>query len=160
MAIKFNADEVFEMAEQIERNGANFYQKAAGLPNLHNMRDLLLELSDWELQHEKLFARMREEVSASEKKPTAYDPENEAALYLRAMADGKVFDIKTEPADLLSGNESEEDVVNTAIGLEKDSIVFYLGIQEMTPEDLGKEKIDNVIKEEMRHVRVLSDLLK
>ena len=159
MAIRFNAEEVFEMAEQIERNGASFYRKAAELPNLAKARGMLLELSDWEIQHEKIFAKMREEVSADEKRQTAYDPQNEAALYLRAMADGKVFDIKTEPADLLSGDESEEDVLKTAVGLEKDSIVFYLGIKEMTPEDLGVTKIDNIIKEEMRHVRILSDMM-
>ena len=29
MVIPFSADEVFEMAEQIERNGAKFYRAAA-----------------------------------------------------------------------------------------------------------------------------------
>ncbi len=29
MAISFNLDEIFEMAEQIEKNGANFYREAA-----------------------------------------------------------------------------------------------------------------------------------
>ena len=29
MSTKFSADEIYEMAEQIERNGAAFYRKAA-----------------------------------------------------------------------------------------------------------------------------------
>ncbi len=29
MAISFNLDEIFEMAEQIEKNGASFYREAA-----------------------------------------------------------------------------------------------------------------------------------
>ena len=29
MAFDFNADEIYEMAQQIERNGAAFYRKAA-----------------------------------------------------------------------------------------------------------------------------------
>lgn len=29
MSFNFNADEIFEMAEEIERNGAKFYRKAA-----------------------------------------------------------------------------------------------------------------------------------
>ena len=29
MAISFNIDEIFEMAEQIERNAASFYREAA-----------------------------------------------------------------------------------------------------------------------------------
>jgi hypothetical protein len=31
MSFEFNADEILEMAEQIERNGARFYRKAAEL---------------------------------------------------------------------------------------------------------------------------------
>ena len=30
MGIQFNADEIFEIAERIEQNGARFYRKAAG----------------------------------------------------------------------------------------------------------------------------------
>ena len=43
-----------------------------------------------------------------------------------------------------------------AIGLEKDSIVFYLGMKEMVPERLGGSRIDGIIREEMRHVNDLS----
>jgi len=49
-----------------------------------------------------------------------------------------------------------EDILQMAIGLEKDSIVFYLGMKEMVPERLGRGKIDGIIKEEMRHVNDLS----
>ena len=35
----FNADEVFEMAEQIEKNGAKFYRNAAGkFPELKQLQ--------------------------------------------------------------------------------------------------------------------------
>ena len=39
---------------------------------------------------------------------------------------------------------------------EKDSIVFYLGMKEIVPENLGKTKIDQIIKEEMAHIKLLS----
>lgn len=38
----------------------------------------------------------------------------------------------------------------------KDSIVFYLGMKEMVPENFGKAKIDAIIKEEMTHIKLLS----
>jgi rubrerythrin len=39
--------------------------------------------------------------------------------------------------------------------MEKDSIVFYLGMKELVPERLGKNRIDGIIKEEMGHLASL-----
>ena len=43
-----------------------------------------------------------------------------------------------------------------AIGLEQDSIVFYLGMKDMVAGSLGKDRIDGIIKEEMYHVVTLA----
>ncbi len=159
MSLDFNADEIFEMAEQIERNGAKFYRKAAeGRENTH-AHQLLLDLASMEVEHERLFASMREELSKQESGTTVFDPHDEAALYLRAMADGQVFDVKSDPSKDLTGEESMEHILRKAIGMEKDSIVFYLGMKDMVPEKLGKPRIDGVIKEEMKHVTDLSNSL-
>lgn len=147
--ITFNADETFEMAEQMERNGAKFYRKAAE-PAAGENRDLLLRLAAMEDDHEKTFAAMRAELSTAEKRPVTADPDNVAALYLRAMADGKVFD--SDPSEALSGAEPMEEVLKTAIGLEKDSVVFYQSMKEMVPGAAGKERIDAIIKEEIGHI--------
>ena len=64
MGMPFNADEVFEMAEQIERNGAKFYRAAA--KKFPSLRDVLLELAAMEDDHEKTFAAMRGQLSAGE----------------------------------------------------------------------------------------------
>ena len=147
--ITFNADEVFEMAEQIERNGANFYRKAAE-PAEGDSRRLLLRLADMEDEHERTFAAMRAEVSQPEKRPVTVDPDNEGALYLRAMADGKVF--QADPAGMLTGDESGQDILDTAIGLEKDSIVFYQSMKEVVPKSLGQDRLDSIIREEIGHI--------
>jgi len=52
-----------------------------------------------------------------------------------------------------------EDILQKAIGMEKDSIVFYLGIKELVPERLGKGRIDAIIREEMNHITSLSKRL-
>ena len=77
-------------------------------------------------------------------------------MYLKAMADGYVFDVKKDPAAQLTGKESAKDILTEAIGKEKDSIVFYLGLKEFAPESLGKDKIEGIIKEEMRHIGYLN----
>jgi rubrerythrin len=72
------------------------------------------------------------------------------------MADGHVFDVRKDSSERLTGKETMEDILNTAIGLEKDSIVFYLGIKEIVPKRLSRQRIDDIIKEEMGHIAVLS----
>jgi len=159
MNIEFNADEIFEMAEQIERNGAEYYRKAA-----ENIGDeakgykLLLQLADMEDNHERTFSRMRDKFSKPEWQED-FIPDNEVALYLRAIADGHVFNVKMNPVQLLTGHESLEEILRTAIKLEEDSIVFYLGMRDMVPPAFGKEGIEQIIKEEKSHIVTLVNLL-
>ena len=159
MGVRFNADEIFEMAEQIERNGAMFYRGAAERFSEPPSRNKILDLAAMEERHEKIFSSMREELSAGERMKMTFDPENQAALYLQAMADTKIFTVKDDPLAALSEGNTIADILQTAIGLEKDSVVFYTGIREMVPDKLGKEKINDIIKEEMGHIVDLTSQL-
>jgi rubrerythrin len=150
MKYDFSADDVFEMAEQLERNGAQFYRQAAAGVSGEEAKRLLNELAAMEDDHEQIFAAMRAELAAGEKAETVFDPENEAAAYLRALADTKVFFEKKIDTSSL------REILKDAITAEKDSIVFYLGMREMVPQKLGKERLDAIIREEMGHVRLLS----
>lgn len=150
MTYDFNADEIFEMAEQIERNGAFFYRRSAESITDPAGKKLLLDLAAMEDEHEKIFADLRAGLSEKEKFTTLFDPEGETALYLRALADTRVFFEKK--IDM----SSMEEILKEAILAEKDSIVFYLGMKEMVPVNSGKTKIDAIIKEEMAHIKLLS----
>ncbi len=153
MGFDFNIDEILAIAEEIERNGAAFYRTAAkGAPD-ETTRNMLEELAGMEDQHEKTFAGLRAELSDSDKKPGAFDPEDETARYLKALADRRVFDEKA--IDL----NSMEEVLKEAIVTEKDSIAFYVGMRELVGAGLGKEKINGIIKEEMSHLVLLTDKL-
>ncbi|RKX37730.1 MAG: rubrerythrin, partial [Thermotogae bacterium] len=48
-----------------------------------------------------------------------------------------------------------------AIELEKDSVIYYyhMGIKQVVPESLGKEKVDSIIEEEMSHITLLNSKL-
>ena len=151
MSYDFNADEIFEMAEQIERNGASFYRKSAELIADPAEKKLLLDIAAMEDEHEKTFADLRAGLSEKEKVTTVFDPEGEISLYLRALADTRVFFEKK-----IDNTSSIKDILKEAILAEKDSIVFYLGMKEMVPENFGKAKIDAIIKEEMTHIKLLS----
>jgi len=156
MSFEFNADEILAMAEQIELNGARFYRRAAGIVKDAEVSKLLQELAAWEEVHQKAFASMRQILKEGERQPTAFDPGDEVSLYLHAMADGHVFDVRVNPADRFTGKESAKDILSMAIGQEKDSIISYLGLKDMVSAIMGKDKIDEIIREEMRHIGVLN----
>ena len=150
MSYDFNADEVFEMAEQMERNGEKFYKNAATTIDDEAHKKLLQDLAAMEVDHEKTFKAMRSELKAAEKSATVFDPDGEAALYLRALVDTRVFFEKKIDVS------SMEKILKAAIEAEKDSIVFYLGMKNAVPEKLGRDRIEAIIKEEMGHIRLLS----
>jgi rubrerythrin len=153
---EFNGDEILRMAERIERNGIKFYSQAAKGMKEERGAELLRNLAAMESEHEKTFARMRAELTEQERKATVFDPENRNTAYLYAWADGHVFDIKSDPIQKLSANPKVEEIYRLAIGMEKDSIVFYLGMKDVVPKHLGREKVDAIVREEMYHLATLS----
>jgi rubrerythrin len=163
MAFDFNVDEIFEMAEEIERNGARFYHNMAEQIFDKAMQSEFHHLAEMEEEHERVFQSMRANLSEGDMASTVFDPEGESTQYLRAMADLRVFDEQTRGdflfPDTFSDNEKMEHIFRAAIGIEKESIVFYVGMKEFVPENLGKKKIDGIIKEEMSHIRILAKRL-
>ena len=149
----FNANDILQMAEQIERNGAAFYRECAGNVADSTAVELLEKLSAMDDDHENTIASIRTELSAREKERTTFDPDGEAVLYLKALADTKVFFEKS------IDTSNMEDILKSAIIAEKDSIVFYLGMKELVPADLGTTRVDAIIKEEMAHIKLLSNEL-
>jgi len=163
MGYDFNADEIFEMAGRIERNGARFYRQVAENILDDEVHQLMLNLAAMEDAHEKVFLAMKRDLTDLDRGKTVFDPEDETSMYLRSFADLFVFDDEKGEAFVLSDEMSEKakmrKAIRAAINLEWESIAFYTGMKEMVPENLGKGKIDGIIKEEMKHVRILTNNL-
>ena len=159
MSITFNADEIFEMAEQIERNGAKFYREAAANASDADVKAMLLDLAAMEDGHELTFSQMRKELSAAEKESNIFDPDNEVAQYLQTMADFHGTEGKVSPTEKLTGNESLREILEIALQAEKNSIAFYVGIKDMVSAKSGKDKVQAIIIEEMAHVSTIGGKL-
>ena len=160
MAYDFNADEIFEMAIQIEANGAKFYRKAADLQQEPDNKAFLEKLARMEDKHKTTFEAMRKAVSEGQKQETVFDPANELSMYLKAMADNHGGEGDPDVAESLTGEESMEEIITTAVGLEKESILFYLGLKDLVPAKYGHDKLDDIIKEEKLHIAQLNGFLK
>ncbi|MGB2983763.1 MAG: ferritin family protein [Candidatus Bipolaricaulia bacterium] len=160
MSFGFNADEILQMAERIERNGTRFYRAAVEATEDETFKSRFAELAEMEVSHEQTFAALRRELSSGEKEQTAFDPADETQAYLAAMADSEIFDTSKDPAELVSQAKSPAEVLRVAIGMEKESILLYLGLRDLVSERLGRDRVEEIIDEERSHVALLCGQLK
>ena len=154
MGFNFNADNIFEMAEEIERNGSKFYKDAAEKISDEALKKLLTSLSSMEVAHEKTFKDMRSKLDQNEKTSKIFDPYDEEILYLQSLADTKIF-FKKE-----INLSSAKEVLLAAFTAEKESILFYQGMKNFVPEHIGKKWVDSIIDEEKKHIVLISNELK
>ena len=159
MVVNLNASEIFEIAVQIERNGAEFYRGAAELFDDSRVRNMFLQLADWETSHEQVFADMRNELVAQGPEISTFETESDVIFDAQSMAGLAVFGNSMGPSAELTGKESITDILKGAIEKEKDSIIFYTGLKDFVSARTAKDKIADVIKEEMHHVRILKQSL-
>lgn len=158
VTLTYGAFEVFEIAEQVERNGAKFYRTAAELAGNMQVREIFLLLAEWEVRHEKIFSRMKQAVGELNTEP-AKGKSGEIPVEPKAMAGLAVFSIKSRPGWELPGDKSQAYVLRMAMKNERDTVVFYEGLKSFVPVGAEQEKIDEIIGEEMRHISILERLL-
>lgn len=157
MHTTFNIDEILQMAEQIERNGAIFYRRAAELATDDGVRRTLLMLAAMEDDHEDLFTSMQGTLGTSD--TGDWDLDGQAAAYLNAVAGGHVFDL-SDPTQSLDQDATARGILKQAIGREKDAITFFVGLKSSMPASWGLDRLDEIIAEELSHIALLSDEIK
>jgi len=160
MGITFTADEIFEMAEQIERNGAAYYREAADRAEDKETEKILLAMAAMEEGHLNTFQEMRKELSGREKESMVFDPDNQAAMYLRTMADARGMEGRISPTKKLTGKETTKEILDIAVDSENESVVFYLNLKDLVPVRAGRDKVEKIIMEELSHITTLLKHLK
>jgi rubrerythrin len=160
MSIQFNAEEIFEIAIQIERNGAIFYRNSANNTKDESTKKIFADLASMEDEHEVTFLKLKEHAKTVTWDKEFNDSNSEATMYLQAMAGGYVFNIHDDPFMNLPASTPMSDVLKAAITREKESIVFYTGMKDLVPKKLGADKIEWIIREEMKHVILLTKKLR
>lgn len=162
MGFAFSADEIFALAEKIELNGAEFYRRAAENAACSDAKHLLLDIARMEDGHQGLFSRMRRELAETERVSDTFDPEGETAHYLAGLANSRVFSDPKDPLPVESDSCSHDllrKILEFAVGREKDSIAFYKAMKDMVETEEGRCRIDDIIREEESHIRMLKNEL-
>ncbi|MCB1195035.1 hypothetical protein KDK77_02520 [bacterium] len=161
MALPFNPDEIFEMAIQIGGNGMRFYKRSAeAAGDNRSVRQLLTFLAKKEENHVSMLNEIRDKYFKQDEDDEFIDPEGRATHYLKTMANSYVYDVRKDPAQIMTGKESLQDVILLALNHTKESLMFFLGMKQMVPEHLGRAHIDEIIRDKMEHVQFLTKELR
>lgn len=159
MSIRFNADEVFEIGMAVELNGKTFYDEASRLCETPEVRGVLEILRDQEQEHYEAFAAMREKLPPDAALQAVFDPNDESGAYLKALADSHVFTSQTQAGDVARECENERDILRLALRFEKDSVLVFQTMKELTKAEWGGDRIDWLIEAEKEHVRQIAGVL-
>jgi rubrerythrin len=157
MAVLFNAEEVFQIGIQIEKNGEAFYIAAAEISEDPDVKKFFRDLAVWENGHIRLFSDLKEALSAGFEQTD--DPDGQKQAYLNALAGGHVFLATRDVKALVTNCRDAGSILKLALTFEKDSVVVYTAMKNMVPEGLGHDKIDKLINEEIQHVVMLQKKL-
>ena len=156
MGYGFNAGEVFKVAIQIEENGRKFYEESQKNIESAEIRALFVDLALQEIEHKRKFETLRAQLPPESTAPTVWDPQNETDQYVKMMADDHVFVSSPSVKDRVERIRDAADALKLAIEFEKDSVLFFLGIEEAVSGEKDRELIKSLVKEEQEHLRRLT----
>ncbi len=157
MTRELTAYEVLEIAEQMERNAAKFYRKAAGMCDDPRICKLFSELAQWEKRHVQVFAEMKEHLSERIWELGRFEPDRVDVSQTSPRP--AVFGDHDQPSQEMTGGQTKADILRMAIRKEEDAIAYYTSLSELVLGEGNIEVIEDIIREENRHVRILTQSL-
>lgn len=156
MSYSFNAGEVFKIAVQIEENGKRFYEESQKVIDNPEVRKLFAELAQQEVDHKNRFESLQAQLPPEAKASTVWDPDNELDQYIKMMADNHVFVSSAGLTAELAKVKNAADALKLAMEFEKDSVLFFLTLEDAAAGKKDQELIKTLVKEEQEHLKRLT----
>jgi len=141
MAKVFYLSEIVQFAIEKEQQSYALYKQLFEQTNNSIFKELMVQ----EQQHETYY---REMLGSLSQEQTPRVTENDE--YIAYMSEMIAASRKIAPVTELDFNDLKS-VYDYAIGREQDSILFYVGLKNLVPEN-KHQHIDVIIKEEGRHI--------
>ena len=155
----FSVNEIVEMAVQIDRDGYAYYDEATKRKDLDaKSLELLTFLRDAELDHEKTFLGLRNELDFDELELSG-DWEM-IASYLNTIVAGRIFNDPESAIKRATEAKDVLEVIKNAITFEKDTLLYFHAINDGIKDERARQVLRRVIQEEVSHVLLLNDMMK
>lgn len=156
---QFSDLEGLRIAVEMERRGVEFYRRAARLTKSEGIVRMLEDLAAEEESHRRDFARILEEQCAGRSAEAAVCYSGETSAYLSAIAADIVFPGGLMEVNRRGGFDSLSAILTTAIDSEKNSILFYTELRDLTGDEGAKNAFGSVISQEKVHLARLQQQL-
>lgn len=158
--IYFSGKELLEIALRIEENGWAFYNEARKGASKEGVRDLFEYLASQELEHIEAFKDLYK-LLKEEKEEGFYNLTlgEDISMYLKALASSRVFTDPRKGMEIARSVKDDREAIDIAIGFEKDSLLFYYEMVDLTAER-EKEVVQKLIAQEKGHLMKLKELEK
>ncbi len=153
MSNLFHIAEVLDMGIDKEKKRRDFYAKVADNFKDKEIRNLFMQLRDWEKAHVAKFTQIRNEMSDVET-PESFPGELEQ--YMNSLVDEKLY--RDVSAELFSSKISSPlNAIDYGLQFERDAILFFSELWRYVP-DYSKQIVEELIGEERKHVVFLAAL--
>jgi rubrerythrin len=152
----FEAAQALEMAMRIEANGEAFYRAASEKSDDADLKELFEDLASQERGHYRVFQRMAREVEPAPELPEEVAGDYQA--FLQVALDQAVFGGQDKALRMAEQAEDRDAALRAAMGLEKDTMLFYYDLREMVGES-DRETISAIIREEKKHLARLAAMV-
>jgi rubrerythrin len=157
MDTQFNAFEILQIAEEVESKAAQFYQQAAERFADEDRRRLCYGLADWRAEHRDAWRCLRRQYSERTGEFGCFDPNNYVLSNPQTMAGLTGFGTDRNGHSRTTGCETKEQILQDAIRRSQGIAIFYHGLKEFARGPDGRMMVDNILSEEDRHIRLLTN---
>jgi len=150
----FSGSEIVEIGIELEKNGYDFYNSLADKLKDPKTKDFFQFMAGEEKKHILDFQKILSTMKSYE--PYEAYPQ-EYFAYLNSIASEHVFTKRQQLQEKLASVETEKEAIESGIGLEKDSILFYEEMKKILPET-DHQIVDDIIAQEKNHAKGLLQL--
>ena len=153
----FNEIEAAMIAQNMEKHGLDFYQKAAAKAKDTATRDLFLRLAEDEKKHLARFEELEEILQADRRAKKGYTDDADLAAYIDRLVETQVFADEGAVARLADQAGSDYEALAVGIRAERDSILFYQEMMSFIESNRARATFSTILDEEREHLRILGD---
>ena len=141
-----------DLAIQTERDGREFYLRAAARSTDGAGKVLFLSLADDELQHLQMLESQRQALASEGQwlPPTKRDEEK-----LPKEVEGAPLFSRERLAENVGAYTSDLSALRLAFLIEKDAVAFYTSAAAETEDPIGRKVYETLVEMEKEHQRIL-----
>ena len=145
----FSVRELSDVAIREEQTGATYYRALAVSTDSEELAEFLLEVAAMEDEHEAKFKGLLARLGEYEPMGEQYGGEHEA--YMAYLVQGRIFPTGQDGVELARRQASDEEAVETAMEMERNTLLFYHEMVKFVPPD-DRPLLEEIIAEERQHV--------